>query len=183
MNPFPLDAVLFPSVWRHGDYYHPRLTEVSQSIMDKAGYKINLRQFVHSPEMAGYSNYWIGNSKFWRHYVDFTRPLEEYIRNNLNGQEREYIYSIADPVSNCSHIPFVIERLFTTLLVMEKNLKSISYQYDSEDLNNRYSLPERYAYRILVRGNTRNHWTGRLLIRLILIARWLKDKIGNFGRK
>lgn len=183
LNPFPLDAVLFPSVWKHGDYYHPRLTEVSQNIMEKAGYKINLQQFVNLPEMAGYSNYWVGNSNFWRQYIDFTRPLEKYIRNNLNGRDREYIYSIADPVSNCSHIPFVIERLFTTLLVNEKQLKSISYKYDSEDLKSRYSLPERYAYKMLLREETRNHWTGRLLVWLTLFARRLKDKIRNLGRR
>jgi hypothetical protein len=180
LNPFPLDAVLFQSIWKHGEYYHPGLTEISQTIMDKAGYKINLQQFVNSPQLTAYSNYWVGNSKFWRQYIAFTRPLAEYIRNNLNAQERAYIFSIADPVSKCSHIPFIMERLFTTLLVLDKNLKSISYQYDTEDLHNRYSLPERYAYRILVRENTRNHWTGRLLISVILLARRLKDKMRNF---
>lgn len=183
LNPFPLDSVIFSNVWHHGEYYHPGLIDFSQKLLAKAGYSIDLRNISHYPEQAGYSNYWVGNGKFWKQYMDFTKPFENYVRNNLTSAEAEYLYSIADPVSNCSHIPFIIERLFTSLLVKNKNLKSIAYSYDKDDLRKRYSKLEIHVFNYLRKEQNRKKWRGKLLIQCVLATRKMIDAFRNHRRQ
>lgn len=175
LNPFPLDAQLFDNVWRHGEFYHPGLMAMTQQILDKLKYRINLQNLRHDPAAVGYSNYWVGNGKFWKAYMDFTRPVAEYIRNKATAEEREFIYSIADPVSNCSHIPFVFERMFTTLLVSNPQIRYTAYTYDADDVKRRYNLINCIAINVL--GDS-GRWTSVLLRnlvrRIILVMRSLQ---------
>jgi hypothetical protein len=175
LNPFPLDALLFESVWQHGDFYHPGLTEFTASLLRKAGYEIDILGQTNRPDQAGYSNYWVANSKFWKLYTQFTRPLEQYIRHQLTPDESKYLYTIADPVSNCSHIPFIFERMFTTLLVHNKELRSISYEYDADDLRERYPLLLRLIYRVLKKTQINRSWFGKLLKISVLLLRKIRD--------
>lgn len=175
LNPFPLDALLFDSIWAHGEEYHPGLIEFTASLMAKAGYSANIRHMQHPPELAGFSNYWVGNSKFWEAYINFTKPLEQYIRSGLTPSESKYLYSLADKVSNCSHIPFIFERLFTTLLIVNPELKAIAYKYDTQDLKNRYSWPERILYRILCNPRCRANWLGKSVRYIFILTRRIRD--------
>ncbi|MFZ5630142.1 MAG: hypothetical protein ACOY5B_13505 [Spirochaetota bacterium] len=177
LNPFPLDALLFDSVWRHGEQYHPRLTDFSAMLLLKTGHRIDLDAFRNSPEQAGFSNYWVGNAKFWRAYMDFTLPVAKYIRNKLTDAEAHYVYSIADKVSNCSHIPFIFERLFTTLLVANSTIKYLSYQYDDQDLKKRYSFFGRLLVRILRHDKFRQSLPGKFFCSAIVAARRLREKL------
>jgi hypothetical protein len=171
LNPFPVEALLFDNVWQHGEYYHPGLTEISQTLLNQTGHKLDLLNLEHGPEQVGYSNYWVANRKFWRAYRDFTRPVEQYIRNDLTKEESDFIYSLADEASNCSHIPFIFERLFTTLLAIQPELKAISYQYDQDDLTVRYSRFGRLSYWALRLVNSRSVFATRMLQRLIILLR------------
>jgi hypothetical protein len=178
INPFPLEAFLFDNVWKHGDFYHPNLTVLSASLLAKAGYAINIEHQNCTPEQMGYSNYWVGNSRFWKHYMAFTLPLEQYIRKKLTPQEKEFIYSIADQSSNCSHIPFIFERMFTTLLVTKPEIRAVAYTYDRDDLKARYSVAARMVYSLLKLGWFRRSPAGWLFINIILLARKVQNTLG-----
>lgn len=171
LNPFPLDAVLFDNVWHHGEFYHPGLIAMSHQILKHAGYNIDISRMQHGRINTAYSNYWIGNSKFWRKYMEFTRPLEQYIRHHLTAEEREFVYRIADPVSNCSHIPFIFERMFSSLLLIDPDIKFISYQYTDAELRRRYTAAIVFAYQMLT-GNT-PQWLRKTIQKLILTIRRL----------
>ncbi len=177
INPFPLDSLLFDNVWDHGGHYHPRLKEFSAELLKNARYEVDIRNLINTPDQTAYSNYWVGNSKFWKAYMSFTQPAVRYMRTNLTPSESEYLYSLADKVSNCSHIPFVIERLFTTLLVVHPEIKFAAYQYDAEDLKNRYSWPERLCYKLLSNLKIRRSWPGRHIRAMVLRFRKLKDSL------
>lgn len=176
LNPFPLDALLFDNIWQHGEFYHPGLTAMTQQILDKLGYQIRLKELRHSPSAAAYSNYWVGNAKFWKEYMAFTGPLADYIRKSATPDEREFIYRIADPVSNCSHIPFIFERMFSTLLLQNAEIRWRAYTYDGTDLALRYSGLNRITCRLLSRPSLRSGVTGYLLRRATLAVRRLKDR-------
>lgn len=177
INPFPLDSLLFDNVWDHGAYYHPGLKDFSAELLKKARYEVDIRKLMNTPDQTAYSNYWVGNSKFWKAYMNFTQPAVNYMRTNLTPSESEYLYSLADKVSNCSHIPFVIERLFTTLLVAHPEIKFAAYEYDAEDLKNRYSWPERVCHKMLSISKIRMSWAGWLIRAMVLQIRKLKDFI------
>lgn len=176
LNPFPLDAFLFNSVWKQGDLYHPGLTEFTSNLLKKSGIYVNILHQTNKPEQAAYANYWAGNSKFWKTYMTFTQPLAKHIREKLTPEENAYVYSIADPVSNCSHIPFIFERMFTTLLVEHPEIKALAYTYDAEDLRARYSAPARIIYSVLKKNWLRNSPVGWMLIQIILLARKMREK-------
>lgn len=176
LNPFPIDALLFDNVWLHAEHYHPGILEFSEKLLKTLGYSIDIRRMRNSIEQVAFSNYWVGNAKFWRLYMQFTAPIEQYIRNNLTADESKFVYSIADKVSNCSHIPFIIERLFTTLLVARPDIRYLSYQYDSDDLKNRYSTHNRICYRLLRSEKIRQSIIGKALIRWILFLRKIFPK-------
>lgn len=103
--------------------------------------------------------------------MEFTRPLEQYIRHHLTAEEREFVYRIADPVSNCSHIPFIFERMFSSLLLIDPDIKFISYQYTDAELRRRYTAAIVFAYQMLT-GNT-PQWLRKTIQKLILTIRRL----------
>jgi len=118
----------------------------------------------------------VGNAKFWKEYLSFIKPLEQYIRTKLTKDESEFLYSIADPVSNCGHIPFIIERMFTTLIIHNKHLRYKAYEYDAIDLKRRYSRVNRLAYESLQSFNRFPYNILRpVIIRIILMMRQIRD--------
>lgn len=177
LNPFPLESVLFDNVWKHGEFYHPGITVFSASLLQKAGYQVDIEHQKNTPQQTEYSNYWVGNSQFWKQYMAFTRPLEQYIRKYLTPEEKQYICSIADPVSNCSHIPFIFERMFTTLLVTKPEIRALAYTYDAEDLRARHGTVERLIYTLLKQDWLRRSPAGWLIIKTILLAKKVRERL------
>lgn len=116
VNPFQGNTNRFRSVWECGEYFHPGLKEIVENIFHHIGYSINLNKIVNTHEDTLYCNYWVGNEKFWRMYMDFCEPIYFYIENLIDPVLEEKILKRADPSIKASFIPFIMERLFTTLL-------------------------------------------------------------------
>lgn len=175
INPFPLDGLLFDSVWDHGDFYHSDLTKFTSLLLKKAGYELDIMHQKNTPAQTAYSNYWVGNSKFWKMYMDFTYPMERYIRTRLTDEENKFMSTIADNGSNCSYIPFILERMFTTFLVTHPDIKALSYSYDKADIENRYSGSGRRVYSLLVNPHFRESPIGKLMRLFLIRARMFRN--------
>jgi len=112
------------SVWKHGERWHPGLIKFTQNIFDRLNIDIDLQHLKHTKMASCFCNYWIGSPKFWDQYMNFTRPIYDHIKNDLSYSEVMFIRTRADRGISSDYFPFIMERLFTTLLATDN---SISY--------------------------------------------------------
>lgn len=73
---------------------------------------------------------------FWERYMEFTLPLFKFINESLSDEEKRRIYTHADKgrAETATYFPFIFERLFSTLLLMDKNIKYLHYEYNYNEL-------------------------------------------------
>jgi len=131
LNPFFEQVVMYDSVWKQGDKTnHPGLMEITDSIFEKVGYDFKTSEVTNSVADTLYCNYWIGTPSFWEKYIEFTKPIHDYIAENDQDHEiMGKLKSIAPYHYPVTYIPFIMERLFSTLLWKDKTIKSLGYQY------------------------------------------------------
>jgi hypothetical protein len=138
INPFPIHLRLFKSVWEQGEYYHPGITRLSQAVLRRAGYAFDLAAMVNDESTLLYSNYWVGNRTFWDKYMKLAGDVEQVLEQGLTETERAFLLSAADRNAKLSHIAFILERLFSTLLLHDPGIKSRAYSYSYAELRGRY---------------------------------------------
>jgi hypothetical protein len=112
------------SVWHHGERKHPGLIKFTQTILNRLNIDIDLQQLIHTKLACCFCNYWVGTPEFWDQYMNFTRPIYDHIRHELSYSEVLFLRSRADRGISSDYFPFIMERLFTTLLAVDS---SISY--------------------------------------------------------
>lgn len=135
VNPFEFLVHTFDSPWEQGDLWHPGLIEITQTIFDHLNYKIDLRNLNFPSDSVGYCNYFVGNKHFWDSYISFTRPIFDYIENCMDDKLIRNINKQAYKTRTCSFHPFIMERLFSTLLVVQSDsIRSLKYLYSTEHL-------------------------------------------------
>lgn len=126
VNPFPhLAQKRRPNVWYQGDRRHPGMSKIAQELLAKIGFKMILRALRMEERHIAYCNYWAGTPEFWRRYMNFCEPLYELIENGLSRQAKATLLMRADKVSDCCYIPYIFERLFSTLLCVDGSIRSL----------------------------------------------------------
>jgi hypothetical protein len=133
--PFLINAYAFQNVWHQGDFYHPGLLDFMQRVMNKLNYGIDLKSMRNDESTTLFCNYWVGNVRFWDGYIQFTKPIYDYLMANMDVEEKNFVSRIADRIIGISYVPFVFERLFSSLLVMQSSIRFLNYRYSDEDLN------------------------------------------------
>ncbi|MBL8033711.1 MAG: hypothetical protein JNJ69_08425 [Leptospiraceae bacterium] len=149
LNPFPMEELLFRNVWLQGDFYHPGILDFSQQLLKCAGYQIDLRSWNQPRESFAFCNYWVGNGRFWKAYMEFTGILAEILRTGLDATDKEFLHSIASKTNNFSYIAFIMERMFSTLLYLQPEISVTRFGYSDEEIRNRYPGYKSSAYRLL----------------------------------
>lgn len=130
LNPFFEQVTMYDSVWKHGEANHPGLWEIADSIFEKIGYGFKVSEILNSKSDTLYCNYWIGTPAFWEKYMAFTKPIYDYILENSQDQEIvSKLKSNAPYHYPVTFTPFLMERLFSTLLWKDKTIKSLAYEY------------------------------------------------------
>jgi hypothetical protein len=138
INPFPIHARLFKSVWEQGEYYHPGITRFSQAVVRRAGYAFDLAGMINDGSTLLYCNYWVGNRTFWDKYMKLSGDVADVLLHGLTEAERAFLDSFADHTQTLSHVAFVLERLFSTLLLHDPDIKYRAYRYSWAELRGRY---------------------------------------------
>ena len=133
--PFTINAYAFKNVWHQGEFYHPGLFDFVQNLLNKLGYGIDLNEIKNSEQTLLFSNFWVGNSYFWDEYMKFTRPVYDYLRNEMSEAEKAIISKEADRVIKINYTPFIFERMFSTLLATNPSIKPLGYQYPRDYLH------------------------------------------------
>ncbi|MBK9501207.1 MAG: hypothetical protein IPO06_17925 [Leptospiraceae bacterium] len=113
----------------------------------KLGYGFKASDVKNTAADSLYCNYWIGNTAFWEKYIAFTKPIHDYILENKNDQEIvDKLKSNAPYHYPVSYIPFLMERLFSTLLWKDSSIKYLAYQYSPLEIANLINELRGYEY-------------------------------------
>lgn len=134
VNPFPTE-IYHGNMWHHGENHHEGMAEIVQHIFDTLNYGINVRGLPYTVGTHAFCNFWVGNAKFWKTYMDFALPVYNYIFNEMPQEYRDRIFDTADKSrNNLHHFSFIFERIFTTLILTNKDITFLGYEYSREEL-------------------------------------------------
>jgi hypothetical protein len=156
VNPRRIEPRPFTNIWQQAEVHHPGILGLAQRIFDAVGVDVDLARLKQPREQVLFCNYWAGTQAFWQTYMGFCEPIYHHIETGLDEADRRLIWSRADRAIDAPYVPFIMERLFSTLLALRPEIR-----YQSLD-------SEAYA----VRG-----WRRRVIERIKRIAR-PKDKKG-----
>lgn len=146
VNPYPHDSFMVRNVWFQGDKCHPHLMDFTQKLFDKLKFGIDLKELRNTPESTGFCNYWVGNQKFWEKYIALAEPIYQYIENCLTPEEQAFISTRADKQIKASYHPFIMERLFSTLLAKDSEIKYLNYPLPREWYRSKYPYTYEQVY-------------------------------------
>jgi len=114
-------------VWSHGERRHPGITSIVQEVFDRLNIKIDISKIHHDISKTCFCNYWVGTSLFWDKYIEFSEPVYSYLAYDASPQLKDRIYTKADRGITCGYIPFIMERMFTTLLCIDRSITYKSF--------------------------------------------------------
>lgn len=116
------------SVWQQGEKQHPGIIKLTQSIFNKLAhhdeiYNIDVSNMRHDISKTAFCNFWVGSNAFWKKFMDFTLPVHDYIQHKLTEEQQEHMYKRACKGIESTYYPFIMERMFTTLLHVDPSIK------------------------------------------------------------
>lgn len=86
------------------------------------------------------SNFWAGTEKFWDRFMAFVEPL---------ANAADSVPELFDPApyqvgQTVCYFPFVFERLFTTFITLNPDIRVCAWKYSFEDTLRNAKTPFRY---------------------------------------
>jgi hypothetical protein len=138
INPFPQLAYFSFNSWMQGEHAHPGLIQRSQLLLDACGIKWSIRD---TPRQGAstlcYCNFWIGTENFWEEYVGkILVPIATFLEMNKSSDAAR---GALEPTTHSDHapfLPFIAERLFSTFLSLNPNLKTAAYDFETDQVLN-----------------------------------------------
>lgn len=127
VNPPQLVQEDFTNVWLQGEHHHPGLIEITEAVLRQAGRRLSLATLAHPPEATLFCNYWAGTNAFWKQYIAFCEPVYQAIEHTIDSKLRCRIDSRADKVIDACYRPFIMERLFTTLITLNASIRWLRF--------------------------------------------------------
>jgi hypothetical protein len=128
INPFPELEKLYRNVWAQGVAMHPGLRDLCRSLFQYVGYKADPLEMNQPLGTMAYCNYFVGTQGFWKTYMDYCLPIFELLRNPASpfyAHARESAqYHGGAPL-----IPFVTERLYSTLLATHPGIRAKAFDW------------------------------------------------------
>jgi hypothetical protein len=122
-NPGRIEPRPFTNIWRQGEVHHPGILALAQRIFDAAGIKADLARLEQPRDQVLFCNYWAGTHGFWREYMAFCERIYHQIQTGLGEADRKLIWSRADRAIDSPYVPFIMERLFSTLLALRPEIR------------------------------------------------------------
>ncbi len=135
VNPFPCNAYYSFNVWEHGELCHEGLIMLASDLFERAGINIDPASMGrNSHTTLLYSNYWVGNERFWHGFMNLNLKLLDTVEKLPTLIKRRYFArdpNYPDPVPL---LPFIFERLFSTYLLMEPSIRSLHYPHSRDQI-------------------------------------------------
>lgn len=133
INPFPELEKLYRNVWVQGIAMHPGLKDLCRSLFQYVGYKVDPMEMTQPPGTMAYCNYFVGTKAFWQEYMNFCLPIFELLQNPAspfyNHSRESAQYHGGAPL-----IPFITERLYSTLLAKNPRIRVKAYEWSDSKI-------------------------------------------------
>ena len=139
INPMIANEAIYANPWEQGIVGgHKGMRELYLDLIDK--------NFLTPIEVVGrngfsFCNYFVANSSFWRRYFNFVDQVLQYLEGQANADTMiGLIYKGSAGYRknmDMSMRPFIIERLFTSFIYQNNDLKVSSYSFIIEDYVNK----------------------------------------------
>lgn len=124
-HPARVEPRPFVNIWLQAEVHHPGIIGLAQRIFDSLGVAIDLSALEQPRSQVLFCNYWAGNRRFWEAYMAFCEPVYQHILGGLDDADRRLMWSRADREIDAPYAPFVMERMFSTLLAVSPEIRSI----------------------------------------------------------
>ena len=128
VNPPGLEPRSFRNVWLQGEHHHPGILGLARRVFARCGIDCDPAALEQPARQVLYCNYWAGTSRFWDAYMAFCEPVRECLLHGLDGDDLRLLHSQADRVIDACYIPFVMERLFSTLLALDPGIRALGME-------------------------------------------------------
>ena len=135
INPFPHLAYMSYNIWMQAEANHAGIVDVANNLLKDAGVNLTIdtRQ-RHDNSVLSYSSFWCGNTRFWQAYVgQILNPLANFIENNPEAPSVKTALKETFHTDPSPYLPFITERLFTTYIAQQSNLKFHHYPLNPTD--------------------------------------------------
>ncbi len=135
VNWAPYSEAIELNSWIHGECCMPGLIDIANKSLKKMNYMNyqipSVENFLMDSKTYCFSSYFIGSKKFWSEYLVFLKKFKNTMDNDLELKsliEQKVLYS---GHKNYSFFPFLVERFFSTFLLLnEKKYSILNYPYD-----------------------------------------------------
>ena len=120
------------NVWEQGEFFHKGLRQVAEEALTIAGFNNSAINAFMTEYNTCYCSYFVARKEFWEDYIDFLSRIIVAL-DNLSEETKEIYNSSANYArdNTLNMFPFLIERLFSTFLVLRHNKYKIhAMQYD-----------------------------------------------------
>lgn len=119
------------NVWEQGDNYFPGIKRVAEYSLDKMGYDPKVVNLMTTDANTCYNNYFVASSKFWKRYMVFLNSLKSELDDLPSDMDRIYKTNYTADL-NATLFPFIVERMLTTFLLIDKTWNVYAKPYDYE---------------------------------------------------
>ncbi len=123
-HPYRVEPQSFTNIWQQAERHHPGILGLTQRIFDTVGVNVHLAALEQPREQVLFCNYWAGTWRFWDAYMALCEPVYRHIREGLDESDRRLVWSRADREIDAPYVPFIMERLFSTLLAIHPGIRS-----------------------------------------------------------
>lgn len=129
VNPFPTLHYYSYNVWMEGEIAHPGITQHAQALLDACGIGCDLKSVPrHDQSNLCYANFWVGSQQFWEDYVGgVLNKIAQFIESNPTNCIVKNILNNTQHTDHATFLPFIIERMFSTYISLNKCLKVAYY--------------------------------------------------------
>lgn len=134
INPYPQLSYLSYNIWEQGEYFHPGIKELADQLFETTKRHINTN--THGRDTRKellYANYWIGNEQFWDRYISFLLEMHEATSVSISAKGNPYLKE-SPHITPTPMYPFIFERLFTTYIKNQTDLKYLSYPHTPDEI-------------------------------------------------
>ena len=141
INPMIGNEAIYKNVWEQGALAHKGFSNLNTFLVQRFPKAI---KSISGKQTFSFCNYFIATPKFWKYYFKFVDAVAFFLNKEAKeGTPAGLVWSgtahyARDPLVTMR--PFVIERLFSTLLMAGGSVRFCSYPYDRQNYQEKFGL-------------------------------------------
>jgi hypothetical protein len=139
INPYPQNAYFSFNAWEQGEFYHPGISRLAQTLFNAAGNGWRVDDLRSDKATLLYCNFWVGNEKFWHVYMQQIESMLSAL-DRMSAAERDEYFSSATVNSPVPYprespmIAFIMERVFSTLIAATADITACAYRHSRQQI-------------------------------------------------